>query len=877
MTRYRLPWRLVFVLCCLGMFTMVSMLPIRAEAPPLPAAIAKLKDENPLTRSDAAKALGKSGDARVVPLLLPLLNDESISVRAATVCALGELHDPQAIDPLLAELEKPQLGVGSQVIEALGQFKDPRITKVLLMAVKDPNAAIRVAAITSLGNYRDPAVYKPIFSCLLDNDATVRLTVVKALEKQPPDPLTGPSLIALLNSETNTQVQIALINALGHLRVTGAESPLFNVVIAEDHKPNRNYQINSAVEQALIHIGGPSLDLILAKLREPAPDNQADPEAAERYRCARALALTTLSFGMLHTPRLRAALLEIVQQNGNNDFSFDYLLNRTRDWYLIRSLDGVYPDSFSSAEPILARRVREPWCRDPLIVTRCRARLLMQHNTIQWDAINALREMMDPSVIPDLLPFLDSKDPTERLISAAVLARLKNMRAIVILMELATDKDSTLKPAAMQYLRDLPELEDVQPLLTFLKAKPEVKWLDVLALSGDGRFTPSSIEMLQTPDEKVRARVAYTLATSRDRRAVAPLVNLLKTGPESFRVTAAAVLGQIGDKSAVEPLVKALPGASDRLTARIAQSLLLLHDPRGVEPLLRLLNGKDVAARGYAVGALCTQCGLKEPRFVEPVLAVYRDTKDVLSKDLSPLAALIVYGDSRAVPTLLAALDDPENDYPWSRQRIVRALGTTGDKRAADKLFAIACDDMDSRVVTEAALSLQDIGDPRAADLLLRLAVDPFCMGHNSALAALADLNDPRVVKVCAGLLQDDDPLTCALAARALIRKKDPRGIETLITLLGKVTEETTLLATTRFLGEAKEPRAVAPLLAMLPKATPAERIAIATAFGNIGDKRVVPSLCARLQDHYPAVRYAAEAALKTLTGKDYSAEANKW
>ena len=858
------------------MLVLAPMAPTRADDPPLPAETAKLKDENPLTRSDAVKTLGKCNDTRVVPLLLPLLTDDFVFVRVAVVRALGDLHDPRAIDPLLAALEKPELEVGSQVIEALSKFQDPRVMKVLLAGVKDPNAATRAAAITALGNYHDAAVCKTVYARLLDSDANVRQAVVKTLGKLPPDPITGPSLCALLNSETNRPVQIAIVDVLGRMRMVSAVPQLLKLGAAEQRGPEPNYQLVTAVRQAITHIGEPAFDVLLEKMREPVPDYQIDPEAADLSRRVQWMAADVLRNGPFQTPRLRATLLDLMQQNGINAYSFNDLLSRPRAWNLTRPLDGVYSDAYEMIAVSAPRRTRELWCRDPLILARHRARLLEQKGNVAWDAVSMLRQLADPSITKDLLPLLDSPTANDRLSGAAVLVKLGNKRAFDTLIALLSEKEELAGRQAMNYLRDLPEQQEIQPLLDLLKTKPEKRLLivDILGPMGDGRAVPTLIELLKDHDEKIREHAALALGMIGDHRAVPSLIAAMNAGPEWCQSAAAWALGQIGDKSAVEPLAKAMPGPGDRFVVRAARSLLQLRDERGVEPMIQMLSSKDDMTRSIAFNTF-NSLDRKETRFVEPLLNSYRQSTTPEQKNTA-ITALAVMADSRAVPVLLEALDEFESNT-WMRTRVIRALEVAGDRRAAAALAGIAQDDVDNSVATEAALALQALGDPRAADHLLRIAADPYNMGRNSAVAALANLNDPRVTKTCADLLQDDDPLTRALAARALAHKQDPRGAEALLALLEKETEEATLLAAARYLGEAKEARAVPTLLKLLPKATPAERAAFATALGALGDKRAIDPLRARLQDHYPAVRYAAAAALHTLTGQDYTAEANKW
>jgi HEAT repeat protein len=64
--------------------------------------LARLADENPGNRWNAAISLGRLGDARGVEPLISALADEDDRVRLKVVWALGALGDPRATAPLRA-------------------------------------------------------------------------------------------------------------------------------------------------------------------------------------------------------------------------------------------------------------------------------------------------------------------------------------------------------------------------------------------------------------------------------------------------------------------------------------------------------------------------------------------------------------------------------------------------------------------------------------------------------------------------------------------------------------------------------------------------------------------------------------------------------
>lgn len=78
------------------------------------------------TRSEAARALGKSGNKRAVaPLIQALQNDPKAYVRAAAAQALGLLGDQQALPALNEALASNQKELVKAAQAALEQLQQP--------------------------------------------------------------------------------------------------------------------------------------------------------------------------------------------------------------------------------------------------------------------------------------------------------------------------------------------------------------------------------------------------------------------------------------------------------------------------------------------------------------------------------------------------------------------------------------------------------------------------------------------------------------------------------------------------------------------------------------------------------------------------------
>jgi HEAT repeat protein len=142
--------------------------------------IMTLKDEK--CGSMAANALVKIGKPSVSPLIAALKDDDPIVRRNATK-ALGEIKDAGAVEPLINSLKDSDLIVRRNAAKALGEIKDMRAVEPLIVSLKDDSAVVRRNAAESLGEIKDSRATESLVTCLKDGDAIVRKNAALALKE----------------------------------------------------------------------------------------------------------------------------------------------------------------------------------------------------------------------------------------------------------------------------------------------------------------------------------------------------------------------------------------------------------------------------------------------------------------------------------------------------------------------------------------------------------------------------------------------------------------------------------------------------------------------------------------------------------------------
>jgi HEAT repeat protein len=120
-------------------------------------------------RREAARALGKIGEAQAVEPLSAALKDGKYSVREMAAWGLGAIGDARAVEPLITALEDRDEDVRRHVLEALGAIGDSRAVGPLIYAlrIRPIRERMQIASVL-VGMYRkqmlDPQAKQQILS-----------------------------------------------------------------------------------------------------------------------------------------------------------------------------------------------------------------------------------------------------------------------------------------------------------------------------------------------------------------------------------------------------------------------------------------------------------------------------------------------------------------------------------------------------------------------------------------------------------------------------------------------------------------------------------------------------------------------------------------
>jgi HEAT repeat protein len=369
-----------------------------------------------------------------------------------------------------------------------------------------------------------------------------------------------------------------------------------------------------------------------------------------------------------------------------------------------------------------------------------------------------------------------------------------------------------------------------------------------------------AIESDNATPSAVRGCAIMALGSIRDSRALDQVLAALRDEDLEIRRSAGLAMEGWGDPRAAETLLRVARDANENQQIRwyAIDALCDIPDPRLVEPLLAFV--KDERFRD----TILRRGPSRDPRFLEPLLAAVR--AEPRGRDAA-CAGLGRLGSPRALDALLAVLHDGKEDS-GARFTAAEAIAGSGDRKAIDELlrFIERGRGKPHSLPNEFIRALRSSADDRALDRLFAAVWEPDFA--ESAGSALKEVASPRAVSRLLAVVADPRPypLTKLYACAALLRIHDPAAVGGLVSVVSdrKQTSDNRRLAIMS-LQRFEDRRAVPALTEALKDKEAVIRKDAASALGGIGNPRAVEALTRLSQDEDKSVRAEAKTAIEKI------------
>ncbi len=777
------------------------------------------------------------GEAAIAPLVKALASEDT-NYRMEAVATLGVLGDPQAIEPLSQLLNDAERDVRLEVIESLKTIGGPDAVMPMTRALRDSNAAIRRSAAEWLGQFGDSRAILALSASLKDMDGRVGYLAVEGLRN-----IGGTeALDVLIGSLSSNPKYLAQYSAyhLGALGDTRAIEPLA-ILFEQGLQGVDQGALREAREAAALSLAqlGDSRSIEFLRLQGVEGHDQHDAKNILE-------ALATL-----RTNAAYSAMIEIVSIRGG---SYD-IANH--------AVDVLAEDASPGAVDALAKIALDA---SPSIGSDSRK-----------NATAALGRIGDTRAIEPLRELFQSYLATGA-VKRAVRTAIKNLggadpaietpqvsRTTVIQAPPKTSASTDAAPEPVTVTKTVQTAS--QPAWTpprdgaaALAFDPRSSELMTQLGDGDWWLRKIAVQQLTELGEELRGEPVIRTHLARS------IIPLLNDGDTRVRQAAAEALGALADPVAIKHLVAALQNTNASVQYAVVGALAKFDSPEIVE-YLRLALDEGQLNNVMPIAAVRALVARKREGTLS---ALVHATGGAARSEA--IEALKNYDAVEVETEMLKGFEEKNFN---EKRLIADALGRIGIVRGREILAELADESAgENRVYI--AIDLVELGDPRAAVILIQSLSDPAMDVRKQAAEKLREINhlpESRTDQAnyfvaledwdhVAGLGADAiEPLIDYLNATELSPGKKSRRTARSRAAQQVAQPMDQFLA----LAEIKDAKTIPALARMLGHHLSDYRGQTVNVLEAIGDAAAVPALELALQDVDARVRKEAVDALYTF------------
>ncbi len=315
-----------------------------------------------------------------------------------------------------------------------------------------------------------------------------------------------------------------------------------------------------------------------------------------------------------------------------------------------------------------------------------------------------LNEIADETIIPDLIRYSNSKDPTIRTYVANTLGTFSYPEVRDTLLKMLSDSNKRVRQTALTSIGKMKIPINSHPVCNLLKDSDltvQNTAIDTLVKLNDKHTVKHLIEILQDDSEYVRRAAVEVLNEVGNTDAIKDLLNALRDKDWWIKVRAADALGSIGGPRVVEAVLQLIKDEDEFLRRTAVEILNSVTDDRAFKYLVDALEDEDWWVRERAADALAN---MKDKRAVEPLLKLLDNKGESTQVALKALTQL---KDTRAIKPLIRKLQQADDSI---KHDILNALAELTDKHHAEDVedaFTQVMQHPDQDIQTAATKALQ--------------------------------------------------------------------------------------------------------------------------------------------------------------------------
>lgn len=663
----------------------------------------KIHDQDPSIRRQAVKeSMPFVAQQEIAELLCEALSDTDKGVQNTAMRVLSSACEESAVEALIKRIATQDLNLRNAAMTILRNL-GPAALKHLEKALKDSNDVDEIIQLlVVIGDIASPLGTASITSYLEHEDDNVCTTAVESLGKIQ-DPDSAEVLLELY--EKSDILKYSIVEALGNIASEKAEAVLMNAIKSED-----TLEYFTAIG-ALGSFGSTkALPILFEKMQE---DESIAKLAVKSI--AQIEEVNPGSVKKLDKKKFAEILLPLLEN-----------LEETEYAYFVKVASAL-------ADPVyIASLIKALAHKDNDIVNEA-AEGLAAHGVAVVDQAVKLMPNLGSQAKIQLLRILGkspsektpkalanlafSEDDEVRQALAETLGFIPTQASFSILRNLLDDSDETVRKNAVISMSEMLNFDGALTALInkFKDMNGHVRREACKAMaksSSDQVVEPLFNVIKNEPYGDVREAAATVLAARKDHEITRRLIELLDSPNSRIRETISRTIWHCSSKFAVDSLIPKLEDKEWRIAVNSCYSLGKLKDLKSIFPLKESLKNPDWQIRIAALSALREFKSKELKKFFFPMV---KDENPLVAK--LAVAALGDLDDKNVADELKPYFDRKD----WTiRLQIVKSLGKLDTVMALPHLKDFAEKDSCAAVKTGAVHALIAMKDFSAKDIVAK-------------------------------------------------------------------------------------------------------------------------------------------------------------
>jgi type 1 glutamine amidotransferase/HEAT repeat protein len=344
---------------------------------------------------------------------------------------------------------------------------------------------------------------------------------------------------------------------------------------------------------------------------------------------------------------------------------------------------------------------------------------------------------------------------TVRIASLRGMAQTSPKKANQTIIEAAKSDDLTIQTAAIQIIRENPDIKDVKPLISMfddLAPQQKIQVLSAMADRSETAMLDKALEAAESSEESLRIAAYQAISKIGNTSTVSTLAKAAASTTGYERNAARQSLYDMKDKKTDKEIIKQIPKADSKIKAELIRSVAQRKIKNSTEILLKSAKDSDRNVRIESYRALQNVAGPRQfPELLDLIMDIENTSE--LKEALRAISSASRAEPEKSIDLVLTKLDSAQQAD--KRAVLLQILGNIEHEKSLTVLKS-SLNDKEDEVKAAAIRALSDWPNDQPLNELMNIAENSENQIHRAlafrGAVRLIGLNEDRPAQKAAEL-----------------------------------------------------------------------------------------------------------------------------